>query len=122
MQSGRFVHSATLVLTLLGLGLGSVSAMEVKKFAIGSFTTECGGSQRSSWPNRVDGGYDEMANEGHLKDGNYVDGNMILQRFCDPDWDASCQDDSYIDDADAFIIATHGADSGDHWQGRMRWS
>ena len=122
MKSGRFVHSATLVLTLLGLGLGTASAMEVKKFAIGNFTTECGGSQRSSWPNMVDGWYDEMANEGHLKDGNYVDGNMTLQRFCDPDWNGSCEDDSYIDDADAFIIATHGADSGDHWQGLMRWS
>lgn len=101
---------------------GDVTAMEVKKFAIGNFTTECGGNDISSWPNMVDGWYDEMDDEGHTKDGNYVDGDMMLNRFCDPDWDGGCDDDAFADDADAFIIATHGSDNDDHWQGLMRWA
>jgi len=124
MKSGRFARLAAASLAALSLGLSVpfATAMEVKKFAIGAYTDECGGSQRSSWPNMVDGWYDEMDDEGHSKDGNYVDGNMTLQRFCDPDWNGDCNDDSFVDDADALIIATHGADSGDHWQGLMRWA
>ena len=108
MKSGRVARLAAASLAALSLGLSVpfATAMEVKKFAIGAYTDECGGSQRSSWPNMVDGWYDEMDDEGHSKDGNYVDGNMTLQRFCDPDWNGDCNDDSFVDDADALIIAT----------------
>lgn len=124
MNPRRFPRrrSALCAALCLAFAASPAGAMEVKKFAIGDFTDECGGSERSSWPNMVDGWYDEMSDHGHSRDGNYVNGDMTLRRFCDPDWDAACRDDSYVDDADAFVIATHGADSGDHWQSLMRWS
>ncbi|MEQ8497680.1 MAG: hypothetical protein RLW42_25960, partial [Gammaproteobacteria bacterium] len=98
------------------------TALEVKKFVITNFTSTCGGNDIGAWNNMVDGWYDEMDDEAYTKDGAYVNGNMTLERFCDPDWNGDCDDDHYVDDADAFIIGTHGADSGDHWQGLMRWS
>lgn len=103
------------------------SALEVKPFAIGDFVPSasggCGGADRSTWPTMVDAWYDHMAVHGHLKDGQYNDGNMTLRRFCDPDTlDADCQDHLFLDEADAAMIATHGSDNGDHWQGTMRAS
>lgn len=107
----------------LGLALlaGPVAALEVKMFAIEDFLSDCGGGDRWSWGNMADAWYDEMDDQGHSKDGSYIDGNMTIQRFCDPDWDGDCEDDVFADDADAVIIATHGSDSGDHWQGTMRY-
>ena len=100
-------------------------AMEAKVYAIGDFVPPeaggCGGNDIGHWPVMVDHWYDHMAVHGHTKDGQYTNGNMTIQRFCDPDWNAGCQDFVHADDADAVMIATHGADSGDHWQGLMRW-
>ena len=106
----------------LALCSGPLAAREVKKLVITDFTNTCGGDDVGAWNNMVDGWYDEMDDESYTKDGAYVNGNMTLERFCDPDWNGDCDDDHYIDDADAFILGTHGADSGDHWQGVMRWS
>lgn len=119
-------HIPIMILLLLSTSLGgSVNAMEVKVFAIGDFVPSssggCGGGDRSHWPAMVDEWYDEMGSKGHLKDGQYTNGNMTIQRFCDPDWNASCQDYNYADESDAFMIALHGSDSGDHWAGTMRW-
>lgn len=103
-------------------------ALEAKVFAIGDFVPSgsggCGGNDISHWPNMVDKWYDHMAVHGHSKDGQYTNGTMTIRRFCDPDWTSGCQDYIYADEADAFMIATHGADNGDHWQGLMRssWS
>lgn len=121
------------MLTLLALFLVCLisvpaMAMEVKVFAIGDFVPSgsggCGGGDRSHWPSMVDKWYDKMGNKGHTKDGQYTNGNMTIRRFCDPDWKAGCRDYNYIDEADAAMIATHGSDSGNHWQGTMRfpWS
>jgi hypothetical protein len=63
-----------------------------------------------------------MGVHGHQKDGQYTNGNMTVQRFCDPDHiSTSCRDHLYVDEADASMIATHGYDNGDHWGGIMRW-
>jgi hypothetical protein len=103
----------------------SAFALEAKVFAIGDFVPTasggCGGNDISHWPDMVDEWYDEMGSHGHAKDGQYTNGNMVLTRFCDPDWNSSCRDHLYLDEADAAMIALHGSDSGDHWQGTLRW-
>lgn len=100
-------------------------AMEAKVFAISDFVPTasggCGGNDIGHWDNMVDEWYDQMGSEGHTKDGQFTNGSMTIQRFCDPDWNSACRDDEFIDDADAAMIATHGSDSGDHWAGTMRF-
>jgi hypothetical protein len=119
-------RSAAVVALIAGslLAVGA-AAMEVKVFAIGDFVPSgsggCGGNDISHWPNMVDEWYDEMGDHGHSKDGQYTNGNMTLQRFCDSDWTAGCLDHDYVDEADAAMIATHGSDSGDHWAGTLRY-
>jgi hypothetical protein len=99
--------------------------MEVKAFAISDFVPQasggCDGADRSSWDDMVDGWYEQMGDEGHTRDGQFYNGAMTLQRFCDLDtFNASCQDHLFVDDADAAMIGTHGKDNGDHWTGTMR--
>ena len=85
------------------------TAMEVKVFAISDFVPTgcggCGGGNIPHWPSMVDHWYDEMGSHGHLKDGQYTNGNMTIRRFCDPDWTSGCRDYLYADEADAFMIA-----------------
>jgi len=119
LPRGRLLSSVLLPLALCAV---DAAAMEVKKYVITDFTAECGGNDVGAWNNMVDGWYDEMDDEGHSKAGSQVNGNMTLQLFCDPDWNGDCQDDHRTDDADAFVLGTHGTDSGDHWQCLMRWS
>jgi len=115
----------TCALLLVFIMAAPATAMEAKVFAIGDFVPTgsggCGGGDRSHWPAMVDHWYDEMGSKGHTKDGQYTNGSMTIQRFCDPDWNAGCRDYNYADEADAFMIATHGSDSGDHWAGTMRY-
>lgn len=108
---------------LLGLSLwpAGARAFEAQMYAIEDFRSDCGGGDRSKWANMVDRWYDKMGDKGHIKDGSYIDGNMTIQRFCDPDWNGSCRDHWYADEADAVMIGTHGTDSGDHWAGLMRY-
>lgn len=130
MAERRACLWATNVLLLL-LALApptAARAMEAKVFAIGDFVPSasggCGGNDIGHWPDMVDEWYDEMDSEGHSKDGQYTNGNMTIQRFCDVDTLAGCNDSAFLDDADAAMIALHGSDSGDHWAGTMRapWS
>jgi Family of unknown function (DUF6345) len=124
----RMARVTPLAVTLVALLLlhHTAIAMEVKAFAIGDFVPSeeggCGGADRGpTWNNMVDAWYDEMADHGHSKDGQYDDGNMTLRRFCDPDtFDSDCQDHLFVDEADAAMIATHGKDVGNHWSGTMR--
>lgn len=103
---------------------GTAAAIEAQVYAIGDFVPSgsggCGGKDISHWPEMVDEWYDHMAVHGHSKDGQYTNGNMTIQRFCDPDQIAGCIDYQRADEADATMIATHGSDSGDHWAGTMR--
>lgn len=123
MRTSRMIGVTALILPLIAR---PVLALEVKAFAIGDFVPSssggCGGADRGTWPTMVDAWYDEMGDQGHLKDGQYNNGSMTLRRFCDPDtFDADCQDHLFVDEADAAMIATHGSDNGDHWQGTMRF-
>ncbi len=115
------------VLSLAWALLSSHPAMaasrEAKMFAITQWTTECSGGTRSWWDDMARAWYDEATSHGvFYKDGAYVDGTMSRGRFCDPDApvSTSCSDYSYLDDADAAIIALHGADSNKHWVGSLR--
>jgi hypothetical protein len=118
--------SMTVLLSLMAFAFSSSAiAMEAKVFAIGDFVPSssggCGGNDIGHWPVMVDKWYDHMAVHGHLKDGQYTNGNMTIRRFADPDKFTGGQDHIYADDADAFMIATHGGDNGDHWVGTMRY-
>jgi hypothetical protein len=114
----------------------SASALYVGMYAIGDFVPGgsggCGGDDRGSWPGMAQAWWDKMGDYGHYKGPasnryKYVDGNMTIRRFCDPDtYDANCRDyqSSYpsgVDWMDAAIIATHGWDDGDHWGALMRY-
>lgn len=101
------------------------SAFEVRRLAIEDFVPTssggCGGGDRSVWANMVDRWYDEMGAKGHLKDGSTINGSFRVGYLCDPDSGGpSCRDHWCPDEADAWILGTHGTDSGDHWAGLMR--
>lgn len=112
------------------------SALYVGMYAIGDFVPGasggCGGGDRSDWPGMAQAWWNHMGVHGHYQGpvGNtfrYVNGNMNISRFCDTSYDSDCRDHqsgspSGIDWMDAVIIATHGSDGGDHWQGTMRQS
>ncbi len=108
------------------------SALYVGMYAIGDYSNSCGGNDLSSWPGMVQAWWNEMGARGHYRGPSssqyrYVDGNMILRRFCDPSFNSDCRDfqsssPAGMDWMDAGILATHGWDNGDHWGGLMRWS
>lgn len=110
---------------LISAALSSALALKVDMYAIGNWS---GGNcapgdtdaNRGSWPGMAAAWYDWMGIMGHSKTGKFVDGNMTLQRFCDPAHDAACKDFSYVDWPDAAIVATHGFDWDNAWGGLMR--
>jgi len=65
---------------------------------------------------------EEMVDEGWPRAGRLIDGDIDLDRFCDPDSSVSgCSDSSNgIDETDAVMVGLHGKDSGDHWEGLLR--
>jgi hypothetical protein len=105
-------------------------------YAIGDFVPGgsggCGGDDRGSWPGMAQAWWDEMGAHGHYKGPGgsqykYVDGDMTIRRFCEPDTynAANCKDyqsssPSGVDWMDAAILAMHGWDDGDHWGALMR--
>jgi hypothetical protein len=114
----------------------NASALYVGDYAIGDFVPGssggCGGDDRSSWPGMAQAWWDKMGSRGHYKgpvgsEYKYVNGNMTVKRFCDPDtYNASCRDyqsswPAGVDWMDAAIIASHGWDDGDHWGALMRY-
>lgn len=135
MRQGRNLARAAQVCALMaGCALApSASALYVGMYAIGDFTDTCGGNDISAWPGMVQAWWDEMRAKGHYggpasNQYRYVNGNMTIQRFCDPNsYNASCRDfqsasPSGVDWMDAAIIATHGWDDVDRWGGLMRWA
>jgi hypothetical protein len=125
---------AVVLLGTMGMASGA-SALYVGMYAIGDFVPEssggCGSDDRSSWPGMAQAWWDEMGVKGHYRGPSssqyrYVDGNMTVRRFCDPQFDADCRDyqsssPAGVDWMDAAVIATHGWDDGDHWGGVMRY-
>jgi len=103
---------------------------EAKMFAITTWDDDCIGSSRSSWDDMVDAWYDkltvlpsflsflEWSPSGRQVDGDIVDGFFADSTVAHPWGD----DQNNTDDADAVMIAMHGAnDSTDHrWYGTVR--
>ena len=105
--------------------LSSALALKVDMYAIGNWS---GGNcapgdvdaDRGAWPGMALAWYNQMGAMGHLKTGNFTDGNMTVKRFCDPAVNANCRDYLYVDWPDAAIVAAHGFDAGDGWGALMR--
>jgi hypothetical protein len=100
-------------------------ALKVDMYAIGNWSGgNCApgntGLDRSAWPGMAQAWYDWMGLMGETKTGKFVDGNMTVQRICDPAVNGSCQDWAYIDWPDAAILAAHGSDGGNKWSVLMR--
>jgi len=119
----RAARSVT-ALALCG-GLSCAFALNVDMYAIGNWsggncTPGATDSDRGGWPGMVAAWYDRMGQLGHAKTGKFVDGNMTVQRFCDPTWNAACKDTAYVDWPDAAIIAAHGWNSDDRWAALLR--
>ncbi len=100
-------------------------ALRVDMYGIGNWSggdCEPGNTDldRGSWPGMARAWYDAMGLMGNTKTGAWVDGNMSLQKFCDPAFDANCKDATYVDWPDAAIVAAHGYDAGNQWGALMR--
>ena len=120
-QLGRRLTAAALAVAATTPAL----ALKVDMYAIGNWSAgNCApgdtDSNRPSWPGMAQAWYDWMGMLGHAKTGKFVDGNMTVQRFCDPIVDAQCKDFLYVDWPDAAIVAAHGYDAGDGWGALMR--
>lgn len=128
----KIAANAAALMTAVALA-PEASALYVGMYAIGDFVPApagCGGGDRGSWPGMAQAWWDHMGVHGHYQGPaanqyRYINGNMNISRFCDPSYDPDCRDyqsasPSGVDWMDAAIIATHGADSGDHWAGTMR--
>jgi hypothetical protein len=83
----------------------------------------CKGNNIEDWDDMVDGWYDAINDWGvFVKDGRWVDGVFNRSLLCDPDSGVSgCSDNTRLDDADVAMIGLHGSDSGNHWQGSLRY-
>src|SRR4051812_35434414 len=116
----RRLLARTLAAIAVSTGLSSALALKVDMYAIGNWS---GGNcapgdtdtDRGSWPGMAAAWYDWMGIMGNTKTGKFVDGNMTVQRFCDPSFNAGCQDFAWVDWPDAAIIAAHGFDAGNRW-------
>lgn len=110
---------------LAATALSSAFALKVDMYAIGNWS---GGNcapgdtdtDRGQWPGMAEAWYNKMGAMGHTKTGKFVDGNMTLQRFCDPSVDANCKDYLWVDWPEAAIVAAHGYDAGNAWGTLMR--
>ncbi len=110
---------------LAATALSSAFALKVDMYAIGNWS---GGNcapgdtdtDRGQWPGMAEAWYNKMGAMGHTKTGKFVDGNMTLQRFCDPSVNASCKDYLWVDWPEAAIVAAHGYDAGNAWGTLMR--
>lgn len=110
-------------------------AAEAKVYAVTTWDGGCNGATRLPWDNMADAWYDEITNDGfsifgwclwghcdeaYSRDGRRVNGNMINSLFADASRVAWGNDTSHLDEADAALIALHGTDSNNRWQGSMR--
>lgn len=108
---------------------------EAKMYAITVWNAGCAGGTRNAWDDMVDAWYDEITDtgfsifgwclSGHCgdafsRDGSVVNGSIANSWFADANVVAWGNDTPRLDDGDAVMIGTHGADSAGVWQGTMR--
>lgn len=126
-----FSHSACSLAARVAIGIATLTAvstamaLKVDMYAIGNWSGgDCApgstADDRASWPGMAQAWYDWMGVFGHSRTGRFVDGNMTLQRFCDPSVNANCRDYYWADWPDAAIVAAHGFNSGNAWGAVMR--
>ncbi len=110
-------------------------AQEAKVYAITRWDGGCGGSTRDWWDNMADAWYDEITDNGwtfwgwcitghcgkaYTRDGRQVNGNMVNSMFADQNVVTWGRDTNHLDEADAALIAWHGAETGNVYLGSMR--
>lgn len=137
LPRGRKVFAAFALLGGLGLALGNegeARAADYKYYVWSNDTAECSTAASSllEAPNMVRAWADKMDDKGWSSGGYLVDGNINLDRFCDPDNGvvSDCTDGTNgVDEGDAVMFTVHGHDAEDwdpadthHWEGRMRYN
>jgi len=119
-------HARLLLLASLVLcsGRDAAFAYTTKYYVWTTPSAECptSASDLPEMDDMIDAWAEKMEDEGWARAGRLVDGNLNLNRFCDPDSGiAGCSDHSTgIDEADAVFIGVHGSDASDHWEGLLR--
>lgn len=82
----------------------------------------CDGDSRSSWDDMAKAWYDEMHDEGWIRDARRTNQDLKKRHLCDVDTGAGyeyCTDTSAADDADALLVFTHGTDIDGYWGGLL---
>lgn len=115
---------------------GVVQAREAQLYGMTQWTTTCPGGTRNAWDNMGDAWYNEITNTGISMFGYCIWGHCSDafskdRRLVNGTWDADYlieqqlftpgADRSYIDEGDAALIFTHGADLSNYWGGVMRY-
>lgn len=110
-------------------------AWEAKIYAITTWNAGCTGGTRTWWDNMADAWYDEITDSGFSlfgicfwghcgdafsRDGRQVDGNIVNSQFADASVVAWGNDTAHVDEADAALVAWHGAETGNIYVGTMR--
>ncbi len=121
--------------TLQAVTSKSDARREAKMYAISVWNAGCSGSTRNAWDDMVDDWYDEITNQGfsmfgwcwwghcgdaYSRDGRAVNGTIRNSWFADASVVGWGNDTPRLDEGDAVMIATHGADSSGVWSGSMR--
>jgi hypothetical protein len=81
----------------------------------------CSANDVPDWDDMTLAWYNELKDHAYyFGDGVWTNGSLSRKQLCDPDSGKSpCTDYDRVDDADAAMIALHGADSNNHWAGSL---
>ena len=81
----------------------------------------CSANDVAAWDDMTLAWYDAIgAGPVFFKDGVWTNNSLSRKQFCDPDTGLSpCDDFNRVDDADAAMIALHGSDHNNHWDGSL---
>ena len=130
------IASLGLLTTIVSLTPKTAEAqLEARMYAITVWDAGCPGGTRDTWDDMVDAWYDEITDEGfsifgwcisghcedaYSRDERSVNGSIANSWFADASVVSWGNDTPRLDDGDAVMIGTHGADSASVWSGTMR--
>jgi hypothetical protein len=124
-----------LAVLVAALGVRPAESQEAKVYAVTTWNAGCPGGTRDAWDDMADAWYDEITNSGfsffgwclwghcgdaYSRDGRQVNGNIVNSMFADSSVVAWGNDSAHLDEADAALVAWHGSESGNVYQGAMR--